>query len=250
MRIILYVIFAIIATLFGRDQRYNYTYNDSNSVPFEALRLKKQQRKNALNVAKPFLKPHKKDFGDLCLSNKYCIININSKKRVVSAISKIPDSNGDRKCFVAKNFEVLNIDDYWNTVCLSFNNDTKFQNLLDSTVKVAAIHCEAIKSSNSNSNLTLNNDKSAKEKNLKIGIIDLNNCSEMELTGLPGVSIIMAKKIVKRRNNTPYKNIDEFFTEFNIKEHFKAQLRSLICANSPKAIFNRKLNKDARIVDF
>ncbi|MBR3439204.1 MAG: helix-hairpin-helix domain-containing protein [Clostridia bacterium] len=59
--------------------------------------------------------------------------------------------------------------------------------------------------------------------------IDINNCSEEELSKLPGVSLSLAKKAIQYRNkNGGYNSADELFQLLELKPHFVAQLRDYI----------------------
>ena len=88
--------------------------------------------------------------------------------------------------------------------------------------------------------------------------LDINSASEDEITNLPGISVVMAKRIIKYRDkNGGIKSLSEFFKEFKIKEHFKKQLSQLITVkrnfndevktNVEKPI---KKHSDERIIDF
>ncbi len=81
--------------------------------------------------------------------------------------------------------------------------------------------------------------------------IDVNYATASEISILPGVNIVMAKKIVEYRDlNGLFKSEDEFIQVANVKEHFVSKIRS-------KIIIGKKIEQsidddysEGRIVDF
>lgn len=61
--------------------------------------------------------------------------------------------------------------------------------------------------------------------------LDINNCTEQELSSLPGVSVVQAKKAVEyRRVQGGFFTVDEFFQAVALKPHFIVQLEGkLLC---------------------
>lgn len=81
------------------------------------------------------------------------------------------------------------------------------------------------------------------------GLTDVNNASEAELTALPGISIIIAKKIIQFRDSKrPFKSVDDFIETMKIKPHFAKQLKNLVCANKVNMKKVKKA-KAERIID-
>ena len=67
---------------------------------------------------------------------------------------------------------------------------------------------------------------------LKRDVVDINNASEVEITALPGISIVMAKKLIKKREEIGgFKNTHEVFLYLKLKPHMENQLKDLICVN-------------------
>ena len=65
--------------------------------------------------------------------------------------------------------------------------------------------------------------------------LDVNNASEVELTALPGISIVMAKKLIKRREEIGgFKSVDDVCLFLHLKPHMQNQLKLLICVNKMK----------------
>lgn len=60
-------------------------------------------------------------------------------------------------------------------------------------------------------------------------IVDINSCSESDLAGLPGISVVLAKKaITYREEHQGFQSSEEFFTVLEIKPHFMVQLKDRI----------------------
>lgn len=79
--------------------------------------------------------------------------------------------------------------------------------------------------------------------------IDINAADEQDLAKLPGISIIIAKKIIKYRNeHKGFKTLEEFYREMKIKPHFQTQLNDLVCIYRAKN--TQKTADDERIIDF
>lgn len=87
-------------------------------------------------------------------------------------------------------------------------------------------------------------------------LIDLNTASEEDITGLPGISVVMAKRIIKyRESKGGFTSMYEFFSVFKIKEHFQKQLSSLVTVENkvsgPQSVDKpvKRISND-RIIDF
>lgn len=80
--------------------------------------------------------------------------------------------------------------------------------------------------------------------------IDVNVATASELSVLPGINIVLAKKIVEHRNiNGFFKNDEEFLKVANVKPHFAPKIKQNIIVSIPK----QKDDDDhfeGRIVDF
>ena len=64
-------------------------------------------------------------------------------------------------------------------------------------------------------------------------LIDVNLSNADKLSELPGINIVLAKKIIDYRNkNGFFKNSEEFLNIAGVKEHFRNQIKDLITTNS------------------
>ena len=78
--------------------------------------------------------------------------------------------------------------------------------------------------------------------------LDVNNASEVELTALPGISIVVAKKIIKRREEiNGFKNVNEFLEFTQLKPHMQTQLKELICVNKMKGSIKIKRYEERKL---
>lgn len=84
--------------------------------------------------------------------------------------------------------------------------------------------------------------------------IDVNTAEASELSLLPGINIVTAKKIVEHRNlNGIFKNDDEFIKVCDVKEHFVQKIKSMIIVQKPKTepeVNGYKYEDTGRIIDF
>jgi hypothetical protein len=60
-------------------------------------------------------------------------------------------------------------------------------------------------------------------------LIDINSASLDEIKSLPGINIVLAKRIIEyREQHNGFKSLNELYCEFKIKPHFTKQLDHLI----------------------
>lgn len=82
--------------------------------------------------------------------------------------------------------------------------------------------------------------------------IDVNQASASQLALLPGINIVMAKKVVEYRDtNGLFSSEEDFIKAANVKEHFIPKIKTMIIIGTPEA--PKKSNDDedqGRIVDF
>lgn len=80
--------------------------------------------------------------------------------------------------------------------------------------------------------------------------IDINSAEETDIVALPGINVVLAKKIIKYRNlNNGFKNKEEFYEQMGIKPHFQEQLDQLITIKVVKTAKKSNKNNDDRIID-
>lgn len=81
--------------------------------------------------------------------------------------------------------------------------------------------------------------------------IDINMATAAEIAILPGINLIIAKKIVEFRDKQGYFTSEEdFLKQANVKEHFVEKIKSMIIVKQPEQTKPNDNNEDqGRIVD-
>ncbi len=81
--------------------------------------------------------------------------------------------------------------------------------------------------------------------------IDVNNVTASELAILPGINIVMAKKIIEYRDaNGLFKNFDDFIKVANVKEHFVEKIKPMVVFGEAQKPNEDDEYSEGRIVDF
>ncbi|MDR1168570.1 MAG: helix-hairpin-helix domain-containing protein [Heliobacteriaceae bacterium] len=252
---VIILIFFVILAAFLRARRdsprqilnrpeENYYQNyaaQRNKVAEAEKRIARNDRITALEQARDYLKPYTDIFGSLTLLNTQVRVVLNAAEKSVFCMSRIPNENGTQRYFTAKNFvSSNNIDAYWNILCRNFNEKTTYQQVLESCAQVSVIKLSVI--------------EDPKIKAETPPLPDINSCSEAEISNLPGINVIMAKKIINFRNTKrPFLSAQDLFEIMNIPAHFAQQLENLICVNKVDMEEYKKKNKKSkgkRIIDF
>ncbi len=71
--------------------------------------------------------------------------------------------------------------------------------------------------------------------------IDVNLANAQTISELPGINIVIAKKIIEYRNlNGFFKNKEDFVNVANVKDHFKAKILSMITVEKSSAVILSK----------
>lgn len=276
LQFLLYIIIICLSIFFDYNNRgyalgRRYSYNDYPILDSISNYIQKRNNRiNALKQAQNHLKPYEKLFGNHVLSNKHCSLHLNAKEKKIICLSKEYNEQGNKMMVAGKNFETITIDEYFDTICLVFNYNTRYENILVSLDNIATksvsiyMHREVkeiVKEEPEKPKYDKNGEyipqkediveiKLKNRENLDlVDKIDINNASESELTALPGINVILAKKIIAYRDKQrPFKSIDDFIKEMKIKPHFETQLRDLICVNKVN-IKKYKKAKAERIID-
>ncbi len=80
--------------------------------------------------------------------------------------------------------------------------------------------------------------------------INVNIATASELSILPGINIVMAKKIVEYRDiNGIFNNYEEFFKVANVKEHFVSKIKGMIVTEKPVEKSDEDDGYEGRIID-
>lgn len=212
-----------------------------------------EQRIVALNEAKIFLAPYNDIWRDLRLSNKYCSLILEHDGVTIRCVEKVKPY---RKLQVVQSF-VHTPEELWNMFCLFFSHNKSFNGVVEdcdrlrvSTIVTGGTAPRQPHSPTQAQNKEINQTKelpkneilSSKEK------LDINNCSEIELTELPGISIVLAKKAIKHREEIGgFKSVDDFFKFIKLKPHMENQLRNRIKVEKMKGSIYQKRYQERSI---
>lgn len=236
-----------------------FFYSIFNSIWGTQIRLyfrRRRRRREVLEKAKSFLKPYKNIFGELNLSNQFCTV-CNMTGKSIFCIEKNNTGNKTKLSFYAERGKssIYTIDEIWDTLCERFNYQTSFEDSFEICSKLG-LKVKTNYISNKPAQTTKEEDKilsgfnklNTKFEN-ETRLIDINSCSEADFIALPGITVMMAKKIIKYRNeNGAFNSIDEFINYIKIKPHFEKQIKTLITISKIKNKAGKKL-KLGRILD-
>ncbi len=197
------------------------------------------RREAALRAARIYLNPYQDIWKNLRLSNKYCSIRLGGDGHTITVKEHLKESSRCRSFRIIET-RVHSFEDLWNMFCTNFDNNKTYDGLLDDCrkYKVSVIEDKIINSYVPKATKKVENSKK----------IDINNCSEVELTALPGISIVMSKKIIKKREEIGgFKNTNDFFLFLKLKPHMQKQLENLICINKMKGIIKIEKTKERSV---
>lgn len=195
------------------------------------------RRLAALDTARIYLSPYKDIWRNLKLSNKHCSIKLGSDGLTITAREHANQGEGYRTFRVVSS-KVHAMQDLWDMFCLNFDHNKTYDGLVSDCKLYQLIIKENVIGT-----LKPKEIKPAvkpAEKIIKpVEKTDVNNASEIELTALPGISIVMAKKIIKKREEIGgFKNTNDFFSFLKLKPHMEEQLKFLVCVNKMKGSLN------------
>ena len=212
---------------------------------------KTARRQAALRVVSMYLSPHdpKKIWTNITISNKYSSIKINHSGRIV-ATEKTGNNTSYRK-FTVFNSRVYDIDELFNLFCINYNHNKNYDDLIDDCRLFRADIKEDIignpTNTTQNTGIKVENIKASPKLDTYTKT-DINNASEVELTALPGISIVISKKIIKKREELGgFKNIDEFFLFLKLKPHMEKQLREIVFVTKMKGSVKIELNSERKV---
>ena len=200
----------------------------------------KQQRINALKLASFYLSPYDDIWRNLKLSNKHCSLRLGSDGVSISAIEKKPFGE------VYRTFKIISSNNYskqevWNMLCATFDYRTTYDSLKEYCNILSILIRESKLENNAAPHKNVDKRQYIKSDNTNTEKTDINNASEIEITALPGISIVLSKKIIKKREEIGgFKTIDDVFLFLKLKPHMEKQLRDMICVNKMKGTIQIK----------
>lgn len=263
--IIVIIIISIWVSAIGWDKIYSNAQKDADSLVeifknifnnSNSFNNKLNRRHHALNKAKPFLKPYKDPMGELCLANENCKVNLvieekNNftplidciKIKKIICISKTIKRNNTRSILTAtasRDYEAFyNVpfddvtDNIFDVICENFTYTTDYNNIYSAlSTGMLDVKESVVVVPTRNNKTQCVYDKVTNTQIRTNNLLNINTASEAELSALPGVNIVTAKKILKYiEKNGGFKSVNEFIEKMKIKDVFADQIRNIICTN-------------------
>jgi DNA uptake protein ComE-like DNA-binding protein len=194
-------------------------------------------RINALESVSMYLAPHTDIWRNLRISNKYCSLKLGRDGVTITAKETDAYAKGKKRSFKIVKSKVHTMQEIWNMYCLNFDHLTSYDGLVEMS-KVFQVTIVENNSYSSNISKSEENEKQntniPANRNIKEKV-DINNASEVEITALPGISIVMSKRIIKKREEIRgFKSLDDFFLFIKVRPHMQEQLKELVCINKMK----------------
>ena len=206
-------------------------------------------RLNALKEAHIYLAPYNDIWKNLRLSNKYVMLTLGADGSTIIGEEKVSPYRQVR----ITGSKIHQADDLWNMFCKYFSYNKSYDGVIEDCERYQTYYMESISREKAaileeqGSLVAPAQKQNTKPKKPKV---DINNCSEVELTELPGISIVHAKKIIKKREEIGgFKKIDDLFLYLHLKPHMINQLRDLVKVEEMRGYIHKKLNEE-RSVDF
>ncbi len=249
----LYII--LYCSLFNLEKIFNNIFVTQTIDSDKAAQ--KRERLNALKEAKIYLAPYKDIWSDLKLINKYCKLTLGKDGVTIEGFEK----NYPQRHFKIISNGVHTTEELWNLFCKYFSWNKSYNGLIEDCKKYGVTIIESIgnqKSVTKNNTVIpiqertlaneLKEENSSSKNEPQKEKLDINNCSEAELTELPGISIVLSKKIIKKREEIGgFKTVEDFFIFLKLKPHIEKQLRTLIKIEKMKGSIIKPLNKERTI---
>ena len=240
------VIFVTVYIILRLSILRNLKWSSENTTPFAGRNTEEIERRKALREAQIYLAPYKNIWGDLRLSNHYCSLYLDQKGIIIT---------GKEKRHPYRTFKIVYTGvhtnrELWNLFCKYFSYNTHYEGLIESCNRFGTKYIEEYGKPDSfeqqNVSGISENTKLAPEADKEP--VDINNCSEIELTELPGISIVMAKKIIKKREEIGgFNNTAEFFALLRLKQHMVFRLQKMIKIEPMKGYVKKDLNNERHL---
>ena len=229
----------------SNNYRLNNSYNASNNYmasrnDFADWIRTKIRRRKALKACKPYLT---KRGNSIKLKNKNVILSFDTRAKTITCKDRKNLKNSVNVIWSDQPESLRNnidnpFEETVDALCFSFDKNSQY-------LKIAEVLSEffdyvQIKKDN---NLKIYSKENNNNKDIKEFIyvddyiaymsdsnkLNINSASEKEITNLPGISAIMAKRIIKFRElNGEFDSIAELYSELKIKPHFQKKLNEMI----------------------
>lgn len=278
---LLYLILIVVFSIFAPDNRYRSAfprrrYNrfyqmfmDDEDYSESVLRNNNRltlanrlraffRRRKALKFAKKYLTKNKYIYT---LKNENIIVIYDKKNKTLSCLSNVKKSRSINVSWAEQYDSNYNNPDNifeqtFDNICFAFNKSASYQGIVRLFKKTFDVVQESepekkvVKAPFPEPKIDYNSDEPIKFTPQSENMLDVNMATEEQLAKLPGINIVLAKRIVQSRNlRGGYRSVPEIYNEFKIKPHFQRQLDRLICVNENSAPIIEDDFANERIVD-
>lgn len=207
---------------------------------------RRMRRTDALETAKVFLNNYQDIWKNLRLSNDNCYLILGADGVSIRGVEKKPEANFYRSFKVIKT-NIHSMEEVWNMFCKNFSYNKTYDGLIEEcklyglVVEEKLLENPMVTGVNQGVN---QGNKSREQGSAQIDIkqddikkVDINNASQEELTDLPGISVIMAKKAIKRRSEIGgFKTVDEFLSYLNVQPAMADKLKPKLFLSEIKGV--------------
>ena len=212
------------------------------------------------------LAPKQFVINNLTLRNDRCSVILTPRQKIV-VMENNYNFNGTKRMFSVTKKDIK-VSQMWCKVCRIFNETTSFEILetyfsMDSFVNVVVYDTKPVKkdkaelSEDTSKQSVKDVEKTKPVQEVQPSVVDLseridvNSATADEIASLPGINVIMAKKIVEYRNlNGSFKSEDEFLKIAGVKNIFVNKIKSMIIINETEHTPEIDTDNTDRIVDF
>lgn len=206
-------------------------------------------RMAALATAGIFLAPYDNIWRNLRLSNKFCSLRLRHDGITIvgQELSSAPNYRG--RSFKIVKSKKYTMQEVWDMYCLNFDFLTNYDALVGLAKSFEVSIIENTSKTTIDTTISTSKNKKSQKTSIKSkDKLDINNASEIEITALPGISIVMAKRIIKKREEIRgFKSLDDLFLFLKLKPHMQEQLRDLVCVKKMKGSLSVERFKERNI---
>ena len=200
-------------------------------------------RQTALASVRLYLAPYDNVWKNLRVSNKFCTLRLGADGKTITGTEK-NGTNNYRKFKIVES-KIHTMAELWDMFCLNYDHLTSYDGLVELCNLFRAVYVEEFIGNKSIGSRPINTESHRENSEEKL---DINNASEVEITALPGISIVLSKKLIKKREEIGgFKSVDDIFLFLKLKPHMENRLRSLICVNKMKGSIQIKRTKERSI---
>src|SRR5574344_628343 len=203
----------------------------------------KRNRKKALKNAEKFLSPYTELFGNHCLTNSFCQVTLSKKSNQFQLVCYTLKNKDDepKKVLLAISDDEFKTDmnEIWNLICWDYSEYTTYIDVYEKCRIARLVIKESVFGSSTGkiereAPPTLENIVKEQREKAEVSTVDVNTATENELKALPGINIMLAKKIIMERKKSLFLSKVDFFGRMKISENSMAVLINCIRVEKPE----------------